>query len=113
MFKESLTEQPSKIYAEILYRVWSGEVAEELKLRAAEDLSSQQPVPWLKYLQSDGKETLTLLQTLWLEYQQSVMAKPVTIQEGASAFGDEVTDATADERGRLASRLHELRVKKK
>ena len=64
-FKDSLTEQPSKIYAEILYRVWSGEGAEELKLRATEDLSSQQPVPWLKYLQSDGAETQTLLQTLW------------------------------------------------
>ena len=111
-FKDSLTEQPSKIYADMLNRVWSGEVAEELKLRAAEDLSSQQPVPWLKYLQSDGKGTQTLLQTLWLEYQQSVMKKPVPIQEGASAVGDEVTDATADERGRLASTLHELRVKK-
>ena len=111
-FKDSLTEQPSKIYAEILYKVWSGEVAEELKLRATEDLSSQQPVPWLKYLQSDGKETLTLLQTLWLEYQESVMAKPVPIQERASAVGDEVTDVTADARSRLATACHELRVKK-
>ena len=111
-FKDSLTEQPSKIYAEILYCVWSGVVADELKLRATEDLSSQQPVPWLKYLQSDGEGMPTLLQTLWLEYQQSVMAKPVPIKANVSAVGDEVTDATADERGRLASTLHELLVKK-
>ena len=61
-FKDAtLKEQPSKIFAEILYSTWTGAVAEELKL----DLSTQQPVPWLKYLQADGKEEKTLLQTLW------------------------------------------------
>ena len=43
--ERTLTEQPSQIFADILYRVWSGEVAEELKLRAAEDLICQQPDP--------------------------------------------------------------------
>ena len=64
-FKNSFAEGPSRIYAEILYSVWSGAVAEELNVRAAEDLSSQQPVTWLKYLQSSDAESTTLLQTLW------------------------------------------------
>ena len=109
----NLTEQPSKVVAELFYSVWNGAVAEELKLRAVEDLSSQQPVPWLKYLAKlDDAEEPTLLQTLYLEYQQSVMAKPAPIATGVSAVGDEVADCTADERGKLAIVLHDLRVTK-
>ena len=111
-FKDAtLKEQPSKIFAEILYSTWTGAVAEELKLRATEDLSTQQPVPWLKYLQADGKEEKTLLQTLWLDYQQSVMSRPAPIATDVSAVGDEVADNTADERSKLAIALHELRRK--
>jgi len=110
-FKDSLLHEPSKYFADILYNVWSGGVAEELKLRAAEDLSCQQPVPWLKYLQGDGAEEKSMLQTFWLEYQNSVMAKPAPIYKPTSAVGDEITDASADERGKLSSLMHELRTK--
>ena len=69
-------------------------------------------MPWLKYLQADGKEEKTLLQTLWLDYQQSVMSRPAPIATDVSAVGDEVADTTADERSKLAIALHELRRKK-
>ena len=83
-----------------------------LKLRATEDLSTQQPVPWLKYLQAGCKEEKTLLQNLWVDYQQSVMSRPAPIATDVSAVGDEVADTTADERSKFAISLHELRRKK-
>ena len=62
-----ITEQPSKVVGEILYSVWNGSAAEELKLRAVEDLSSQQPVPWPKYLAKldDAEEPTLLRRYIW------------------------------------------------
>ena len=55
-FKEILKEEPSKVFAEILWNVWNGSVAEELRLRASEDLGTTIPLTWLRYLQTEDSE---------------------------------------------------------
>ena len=72
-FLNELSEEPAKIFAEILYALWSGETDEEIKLLADQEM--QGPLtPWLKYLAPDKTpDDPTHLQELWSELAASVL----------------------------------------